>query len=111
MMRFFFGLAWVSAGWALGLAAEPSAAGRVITEVVYLAPERAEKLDLYLPATPPEGKLSPALVWIHGGGWTGGTKNEARAKNVCGTLAAAGYVAVSIDYKLGAGAWPTNLHD
>ena len=84
---------------------------RVQNDVTYLGPDRSEKLDLYLPAEPAAGKLSPALVWIHGGGWTGGTKNEARAKNVCGTLAEAGYVAVNIDYKLGDGAWPTNLHD
>src|SRR5688572_3661461 len=90
-------------------AAEPSV--RITNDVAYLAPDRSEKLDLYLPADPAPGKLSPALVWIHGGGWTGGTKNEARAKNVCGTLAEAGYVAVSIDYRLGERAWPTNLHD
>lgn len=78
---------------------------------MYLAPERAEKLDVYLPAQRAPGEKSPALVWIHGGGWTGGTKNEARAKNICTTLAGAGYVAVSIDYRLGADAWPTNLHD
>jgi acetyl esterase/lipase len=50
-------------------------------------------------------------VWIHGGGLTGGTKNEARATNVCTTLADAGYVAVSVDYRLGDGAWPANLYD
>jgi acetyl esterase/lipase len=38
-------------------------------------------------------------------------KTENRAKEICTTLAAAGYVAVSVDYKLGDGAWPTNLHD
>jgi acetyl esterase/lipase len=90
-------------------AAEPTV--RVLSDVSYLASDRTEKLDLYQPAAPAEGKLSPALVWIHGGGWMGGTKNEARAKNVCGTLAEAGYVAVSIDYRLGDRAWPTNLHD
>ena len=111
MTRFFFFVMWAIAGRVLASAAETGTMARVITDVVYLAPTRAEKLDLYLPAPPAEGMLSPALVWIHGGGWTGGTKNEARAKNVCGTLAAAGYVAVSIDYQLGAGAWPTNLHD
>jgi acetyl esterase/lipase len=111
MTRFFFFVTWAIAGRVLASAAETGTMARVITDVVYLAPTRAEKLDLYLPAPPAEGMLSPALVWIHGGGWTGGTKNEARAKNVCGTLAAAGYVAVSIDYQLGAGAWPTNLHD
>ena len=86
-------------------------AARVERDVPYLAPGRAEKLDLYLPAPPAVGKLSPAVVWIHGGGWTGGTKDEGRAKEICGTLAAAGYVAVSIDYKLGDGAWPTCLFD
>ena len=84
---------------------------RVTTDLPFLAPDRAERLDLYLPETPPAGRLSPAVVWIHGGGWAGGTKNEARAKNICGILARAGYVAVSVDYKLGEGAWPTNLFD
>jgi acetyl esterase/lipase len=84
---------------------------KVTTDVAFLAPDRTEKLDLYLPADAVAGPRRPALVWIHGGGWTGGTKSEARAKNICGTVAAAGYVAVSIDYRLGDGAWPTNLHD
>jgi acetyl esterase/lipase len=87
------------------------AAPAVVKDVAYLAPDRAEKLDVYLPAPPPAGKLSPAVVWIHGGGWTGGTKNEARAKEICTTLAGAGYVALSIDYRLGAGAWPVCLLD
>lgn len=84
---------------------------RVLVDVTYLAPDRAEKLDVYLPDPLPPGKRLPAVVWIHGGGWTGGTKNEARAKEICTTLVRAGYVAVSIDYKLGDGAWPTNLLD
>lgn len=84
---------------------------RIVKDVAFLAAERAEKLDLYLPAPLPAGTLAPAVVWIHGGGWTGGTKNETRAQEICSTLAAAGYVAVSIDYRLGDGAWPTNLHD
>ena len=90
-------------------AGEPAV--QITRDVPYLSPGRAEKLDLYLPVPPPPGVLSPALVWIHGGGWKGGTKNEARARNVCTTLAGAGYVAVSIDYRLGDGAWPTNLFD
>ncbi|MEY4940191.1 MAG: hypothetical protein RIQ93_1926 [Verrucomicrobiota bacterium] len=106
--RLLLGLAFF-----LGLATARSAdpAPQVMLDLAYLAPDRAEKLDLYLPASRPPGKLSPAVVWIHGGGWTGGTKSEARAKNICGILASAGYVAVSIDYKLGDGAWPLNLLD
>jgi len=86
-------------------------APRILKDVTFLTADRAEKLDIYLPAALPAGTLNPAVVWIHGGGWTGGTKNETRAAEICGTLAAAGYVAVSIDYRLGDGAWPTNLHD
>lgn len=92
-------------------AAEKVATARMVADVTYLAPDRADKLDLYLPVPPAQGKLSPAVVWIHGGGWTGGVKTENRAKNICTTLADAGYVAVSVEYRLGDGAWPTNLHD
>ncbi len=84
---------------------------RVTTNVAYLAPSRAEKLDLYLPEGRAAGVRSPALVWIHGGSWVGGDKGEARGKEICGTLASAGYVAVSINYQLGAGAWPQSLLD
>lgn len=85
---------------------------RIQTDVTFLEPDRTEKLDLYLPAPRAEdAPLSPALVWIHGGGWTKGTKSEARAVEICTTLAEAGYVAVSIDYRLGEGAWPQNLLD
>jgi len=95
------------------IGAEPVLApgAKITTNVAFLGAGRAEKLDVYLPAAPPSGKLSPAVVWIHGGGWTGGTRAEARAKEICTTLANAGYVALNIDYKLGAGAWPTNLLD
>ena len=92
-------------------AAETTSTARVLTNVTFLAPDRAEKLDVYLPAARAGGKRTPAFVWIHGGGWSGGTKDEARAKQICGMLAGAGYVAVSVDYKLGASAWPQNLHD
>jgi acetyl esterase/lipase len=80
-------------------------------DIVYLEPSRDEKLNIYLPDPAKyTGKL-PAVVWIHGGGWQTGAKNEARATNVCTTLADAGYVAISVEYKLGANSWPTNLFD
>ena len=94
------------------LGADMPSALRVVSDIAFLAPDRKEKLNVYLPAPAKAGApLAPAVVWIHGGGWKGGTKAEARAKNICSTLAAAGYVAVSIDYRLGPGSWPTNLQD
>jgi acetyl esterase/lipase len=81
-------------------------------DVAYLAPGREEKLDLYLPANRPAQARSPAVVIIHGGGWTGGDKAAAREFNIGTTLAKAGYVCASVEYlKEGPDKWPTNLHD
>lgn len=85
---------------------------KTIRDLPFLGPDRAEKLDLYLPAAPPaSGGRTPGFIWIHGGGWTGGDKAEARGTEICTTLATAGYVAASINYKLGDRAWPRNLLD
>ncbi len=81
-------------------------------DVGYLAPGRAEKLDLYIPAGRATGVRSPAVVIIHGGGWTGGDKGASREFNIATTLAKAGYVAASVNYRIdGAERWPTNLFD
>lgn len=81
-------------------------------DLPYLAADRKEKLDLYQPAGRPAGTRSPAVVIIHGGGWTGGDKG-AKREFVTGTaLARAGYVGASINYSVREGRrWPTNLHD
>lgn len=91
----------------------PAPEGVVIQQdVLYLATDRAEKLDLYLPADRPKGARSPAVVMIHGGGWAGGDKAEGRSFNVCTTLAKAGYICASVNYMMDAGKrWPTNLYD
>jgi acetyl esterase/lipase len=91
----------------------PAPEGVVIErDVVYLPPDRKEKLDLYLPAKRTKLERSPAVVIIHGGGWTGGDKAAAREFNIGTTLAKAGYVCASVEYlKEGAGRWPTNLLD
>jgi acetyl esterase/lipase len=82
------------------------------SDVAYLPPGRKEKLDLYLPANRPKAVKSPAVVIIHGGGWSGGDKANGREFNIGTTLAKAGYVCASVDYlKEGAGRWPTNLYD
>lgn len=87
---------------------------RVKPDVAFLPKDRSEKADLYFPKTMEQGKKYPAVVMIHGGGWTGGTKHAARELNVCGNLARAGYIAMSVDYVLskdGKAVWPQNLHD
>jgi beta-galactosidase len=115
MTPFSFFSAVVPASFALWIAlpvAQTRAAeAQTVHDVSYLEAGRSEKLDLYLPARDPADPPSPAVVWIHGGGWTGGSKKEARAQEVCGTLAGAGYVCASIDYRLGADSWPGDLFD
>lgn len=89
--------------------------GVVIEEnVAYLADGRTETADLYLPAKRGRSVRSPAVVIIHGGGFTGGDKASAREFNIGTTLALNGYVAMSINYALAAKdnpTWPKNIHD
>ncbi len=66
---------------------------RIMRDVPYLAANRSEKLDLYLPAS--SSRPAPAVVWIHG---RRGDKGEPRGTEICQTLAQAGYVCVSINH-------------
>jgi acetyl esterase/lipase len=90
-------------------------AGVVIQEnVTYLAKGRTETADLYLPAKRDRGVRSPAVVIIHGGGFTGGDKAAAREFNIGTTLALNGYVAMSVNYALASKdhpTWPRNVQD
>jgi acetyl esterase/lipase len=83
-------------------------------DLTFLAPERKEKLDLYLPHGSARADR-PAVVFIHGGGFTGGDKAEYRSASVSADLARAGYVVVSCNYVLGPktkeGVWPRNIAD
>lgn len=53
-----------------------------------------QKLDLYVPEN--RGALMPLIVWIHGGGWMGGSKNHCPPLPWTGK----GYVVASVDYRL-----------
>ena len=96
-------------------AGEPATPGaRVERDVPYLEAGRAETGDLYLPSGGAPGERRPAVLIIHGGGWTGGDKHNAREINIGTNLAAHGYVALSINYALATSrhvTWPQNLHD
>jgi acetyl esterase/lipase len=56
-------------------------------------------LDLYQPSGDTEASR-PVFVWVHGGGFTGGSKAGPPASTICDHLAKLGYVCVSIDYRL-----------
>jgi acetyl esterase/lipase len=83
-------------------------------DVAYLGSDRAEKGDLYRPAPPASGGPFPAVVIIHGGGWSGGDKGAGREINIGTNLALHGYVGFSINYVLASKnhpTWPQNLYD
>jgi acetyl esterase/lipase len=61
----------------------------------------AWKLDLARP-TKESDKPRPAIVFIHGGGWTKGDKRLGQFLNLALEYAAKGYVCVSVNYRLDA---------
>jgi acetyl esterase/lipase len=60
------------------------------------------KLDLYRPAGDTNTKR-PAIVWVHGGGFSGGNKTSGEIVDEATTFAKKGYVNASISYRLVAG--------
>lgn len=77
---------------------------------------RPLQLDLYLPA--PATEPTPAVVYIHGGGWSLGTRRRfGRAfkpwqPTAMERVAAAGFAIVSMDYRLSSESlFPAQLHD
>jgi acetyl esterase/lipase len=70
---------------------------------------RTLSLDVYRPATPGEGR--PALLYIHGGGWTVGDKRE-QGLPLLQHMARNGWVCFSANYRLSPGAtFPDHLID
>jgi lysophospholipase L1-like esterase/dienelactone hydrolase len=58
-------------------------------------------LDVYLPPQQDTSMKRPLMIFIHGGGFRNNTKVGAFNGLVCTGLAQRGYVAASIDYRLG----------
>jgi acetyl esterase/lipase len=72
---------------------DPGKLGRADYDVTYCTVDGAELgMDLYYPAS---GGPWPALVFVHGGGWTEGDKYPADSSPT-----ASGYLVVSINYRM-----------
>ncbi|MFN0126532.1 MAG: alpha/beta hydrolase fold domain-containing protein [Verrucomicrobiales bacterium] len=68
-----------------------------------------QKLDLYLHERPAE-KPRPLIVFVHGGGWEGGSKEDGRV--ILPLLADGTYAGASVGYRLtGEARWPAQIHD
>lgn len=70
--------------------------------------DREMHLDLFLPIK--HSKPLPAVMVVHGGGWLKGDKTKFRA--LAQALAARGYAAAAVEYRLGGEAkFPAAIHD
>ncbi|MCX7710972.1 MAG: DUF1749 domain-containing protein [Clostridia bacterium] len=65
----------------------------------YKGEQQELKLDVYQPSGDIASTRS-AIVFVHGGGLVGGSKDEAYFKNFCADFVKKGYVVFSIDYRL-----------
>lgn len=70
-----------------------------VTPDVAYGPGPDQLLDVYEPAGDSE-RDRPLLVWVHGGAFTGGAKNDGPMIRFPTDFAKAGYVAASIEYRL-----------
>ncbi|MCR4394085.1 MAG: alpha/beta hydrolase [Dehalococcoidales bacterium] len=68
------------------------------------------KLDIYYPEN--GGKLSPAILYIHGGGWYSGDKEDRSYRDLLQSLVKRGYLVAAVDYRLAPrNKFPTQLED
>ncbi len=99
--------------WAVPAPAQQRAAGgvspgtKVLRNLEYVkGGHERQKLDLYLPEKA-DGAL-PVIVWIHGGGWRGGSKDRCPAV----PFVTKGYAVASINYRLSQHAkFPAQIED
>lgn len=86
---------------------ESSSTSRSWTNVSYSSTSSACKLDIFLPSTG-SGPF-PMVVWIHGGAFKMGSKDNPQSLTA---LKNAGFAVVSINYRLSTEAkWPAQLND
>ena len=77
---------------------KPPDSVKVVRDIVYATyGDRKVMLDLYLPASPPAGKM-PCIMVVHGGGWRSGDKNK--FARFASAFAEKGFAAACIAYRL-----------
>ncbi len=85
----------------------------VTTNIDYVGENNpAQMLDLAVPKVKPsDGSRIPLIVYVHGGGWKGGSK-QGGLQLLLPFLHDGRYAAASINYRLtGEAVWPAQIHD
>lgn len=89
----------------LSITATSYAQPKILKDIKYTStPEKELLLDLYMPTN----AIKPALmVWIHGGAWSGGSKENPPTEFI-----EHGFALASINYRLsGEAKFPAQIHD
>lgn len=94
-------LAMNYAGRAMNSALEPHVPPGIeaMLDVRYNASDADALLDLFYPSgTAGSGRRLPTIVWVHGGAWISGDKDQVR--NYLKILAGKGYTTIAVNYSL-----------
>jgi acetyl esterase/lipase len=88
---------------------QPPPGVTVDRNIVYTSGDQMpQALDLFRPVSAAGSR--PAVVFLHGGGWSAGSKNDFQRQ--AAYLATRGYVCISVNYRLSQQApWPAALED
>jgi acetyl esterase/lipase len=71
-----------------------------------------QTLNLYLPRDRDTGRPVPLIIYIHGGGWSGGDASELQANSGWQTYLSDGFALASINYTLsGTATFPQQIYD
>ncbi|MBL9177106.1 MAG: alpha/beta hydrolase [Verrucomicrobiaceae bacterium] len=89
---------------------QPPPGFKVLRDLDYVgAGNKRQMLDLYLPETKTT-KPRPLVVYIHGGGWENGSKDQAGV--LSNLIKDRNYAGASINYRLtNEAVWPAQIHD
>jgi len=97
LIRYYFNKEGVKVNAAL-LKHVPNGVSAILDQP-YIEGDKDAKLDVYYPeAIANTSQQLPVVVWIHGGGWISGSKEQ--VANYCKILASKGYTVIAIDYSL-----------
>ena len=93
---------------AYGAATKVSEGVEVLRDLEYAQVKGVSlKLDLYRPSAMPSAAM-PLVIWVHGGGWSKGSKTNCPAV----WLATKGYAVASLDFRLlPEHPWPAQIED
>src|SRR5437868_12917276 len=97
---------WVIALLSPGGNAAESNRSEILRDIEYArVGEQTLKLDIHLP----QGKARlPLIIWVHGGAWRSGSRNDMPL----GKLVEGGYAVATVDYRLSTQArFPAQVHD